>query len=77
MKRMSDSEWQGRREKGLCFRYDEKYTLGHQFKNRELRVLLVQEDEAAADSLPWAMEDPVELSLNSIVGLTTPGTMKL
>lgn len=44
-RKMSNAEWQLQREKGLCFRCDKKYTMGHQCKNRELKVLLVQEDE--------------------------------
>lgn len=48
-KRMSDSEWQLRREKGLGFCCDEKYTMGHQCKNRELKALLVQEGEQLVD----------------------------
>lgn len=85
VKRMFDTEWQTRREKGVCFRYDEKYTLGHQCKNWELRVLLVQEDEEFGKK--WrggccglsAMRDgrSVELSLNSVVGLIAPSTMKV
>lgn len=40
-RKMSGTEWQQCREKGLCFRCDEKYTAGHQCKKRELRVLLI------------------------------------
>lgn len=57
---------------------------GHQCKNRELRVLLVPEDEEegydaepSVEEQPVEMEDMMESSLNSVVGLTTPRTMKL
>lgn len=72
---MTDGEWQGQREKGLCFQCDEKYTSSHQCKNRKLKILLVQKDEGngkvegetAAEGSPWEMADSVELSLNSVV----------
>ena len=81
-----ESELQARREKGLCFKCDEKFSLGHHCK-KELRVLLVHEDEEEEDNQfdDRATEEPslielkdiVELSLNSVVGLTTSGTMKI
>lgn len=78
IKRMTDIEWRSKREKGLCFRCEEKYTIGHRCKNRELRVLLVQdcEEEGAADyenpveELSLEVTETVELSLNSVIGLT-------
>ncbi|KAL2475042.1 Retrotrans gag domain-containing protein [Abeliophyllum distichum] len=86
-KRLSDAELQLKKEKGLCFRCDEKYTVGHRCKNKELQVLLIQEGEE------WEVEDVaegetsteetnevgevVELSLNFVVGLTPSRTMKV
>lgn len=78
IKRMTDIEWRSKREKGLCFRCEEKYTIGHRCKNQELRVLLVQdcEEEGAADyenpveELSLEVTETVELSLNSVIGLT-------
>ncbi|KAL2469553.1 Ty3-gypsy retrotransposon protein [Abeliophyllum distichum] len=86
-KRLSEAELQLKKEKGLCFRCDEKYTVGHRCKNKELQVLLVQEGDE------WEVEEGiegeasteegnevgevVELSLNSVVGLTPPRTMKV
>ena len=35
-KRLSEAELKAKREKGLCFRCDEKYSIGHQCKNKEL-----------------------------------------
>ncbi|RVW36299.1 Retrovirus-related Pol polyprotein from transposon 297 [Vitis vinifera] len=86
IKRLTESELQARREKGICFKCDEKFSLGHRCK-KELRVLLVHEDEREEDNQfderatmePSLIElkDAMELSLNSVVGLTTPGTMKI
>ena len=86
IKRLTESKLQARREKGLCFKCDEKFSPGHRCK-KELRVLLVHEDEEEKDNQfdgkateePALIElkDAVELSLNFMVGLTTPGTMKI
>ena len=46
-KRLSDAEFQARKEKGLCFRCNEKYSHDHKCKAkelRELRMLVVKED---------------------------------
>lgn len=43
-KRLTDVEFKSKKEKGLCFRCDERYTVGHWCKIKdqcELRVLLV------------------------------------
>ena len=86
IKRLTESELQARREKGLCFKCEEKFSPGHHCK-KELQVLLVHEDEEEDDNQfddkateePALIElkDAMELSLNSVVGLTTPGTMKI
>ena len=86
IKRLTESELQARREKGLCFKCEEKFSPGHRCK-KELRVLLVHEDEeednnqfddrATEEPVLIELKDAVELSLNSVVGLTTSGTMKI
>lgn len=45
IRRLSDKEWQSRKEKGLCFRCDEKWVIGHKCKKKELSVLVAQEEE--------------------------------
>ena len=88
VKRLSEAEWKAKREKGLCFRCDEKYTIGHRCKNRELQVLMVHDEEMEDEGwdderIPKEEggyepgEEVVELSMNSVVGLTAPQTMKL
>ncbi|RVW44750.1 hypothetical protein CK203_081863 [Vitis vinifera] len=86
IKRLTELKLQAVREKRLCFKCDEKFSPGHRCK-KELRVLLVHEDEEEEDNQfdGRAIEEPalielkdaMELSLNSVVGLTTPGTMKI
>ncbi|KAA0051401.1 Ty3/gypsy retrotransposon protein [Cucumis melo var. makuwa] len=95
-KRLTDAEFQARREKGLCFRCGEKYHAGHRCKakdSKELRMLLVKESgeeleiieeeyfDAETEMKPPEVQGVenlnIELSINSVVGLTNPGTMKV
>ncbi|KAH9656946.1 hypothetical protein KPL70_022865 [Citrus sinensis] len=90
-RKLTEAELQSKLERGLCYKCDEKFSLGHRCRKRELQVVLLQEYEAEA----YAMEDVgreseleskptegaenqvVEVSLNSVVGLTSPKTLKL
>ncbi|TYK03081.1 ty3-gypsy retrotransposon protein [Cucumis melo var. makuwa] len=83
-RRWTDSELQERKEKGLCYRCDEPFSRGHRCKNRELRLCVVADDlgdtEMSEEEIGEGMVEigpVVELSLNSVVGLTAPGTFKL
>lgn len=75
-------ELQAKQDKGLCFRCDRKYSIGHCCPNKELQFLLVNDEEDEFD-LKEGKEveseggEVAELSLNSVVGLTAPWTMKL
>ncbi|TYK05420.1 Ty3/gypsy retrotransposon protein [Cucumis melo var. makuwa] len=62
-KRLPDAEFQARKEKGLCFRCNEKYSADHKCRLKEQQV---NED----------LTTVVELSINSVVGLNDSGTMK-
>lgn len=44
-KRLSEAEFQSWKEKGLCYRCDERYTVGHRCKGKELRVLWFRKTE--------------------------------
>lgn len=95
-KRLSNAEFQARRENGLCFQCEEKYHAGHRRKvkeQKELRMLVVKEmgeeleiiedehfdveTEAQTIEIEKVENMNIELSINSIVGLSNPGTMKL
>lgn len=90
-RRLSEVELQAKREQGLCFRCDEKYSVGHRCKNRELQVMLIYgeeettaveggEDILQGEGEVQALEsegEAVELSINSVVGLTSSQTMKV
>lgn len=86
-KKMTDAKLQAKKDRGLCFRCDEKYSFGHRCKNKELHILMVNDKIDVAESDEAEREEDVdnaeeiyetvELSINSIVGLTTPKTMKV
>ncbi|GJX51204.1 hypothetical protein Tco_0278049 [Tanacetum coccineum] len=51
MKRLTWDEMQKKRAQGLCFNYDEKFSVGHKCKGPQLRVMESALDEG--DSLSW------------------------
>ena len=93
-KRLFDVEFQSRREKGLCFQCNEKYSHDHKCKTKEHMELLmlvvmgenveyeiIEEDnteQRELNTIEVTEEEQtvVELSINSMVGLSNPGTMK-
>lgn len=90
MRRLTDKELQEKRAKGLCFRCDDKWSIGHRCKKRELSVLVIEEEEDG--NTEYSGSDPPlsptdeqnsevmlqpEVSLNSVIGLSNPKTMKL
>lgn len=85
-KKLSDSELQARREKGLCFKCDEKFSPGHRCKNKTLQLLVVTDDdeEVTEDATITDEEESAtevteiaEITLNSVIGFTAPKTMRL
>ncbi|XP_022848903.1 uncharacterized protein LOC111371244 [Olea europaea var. sylvestris] len=83
-KKLSDVELQLKRERGLCYRCDEKFQPGHKCRNKELHVLVVQGEEEGeelgnvqVDEGETEVGEVVELSINSVVGLNAPKSMKL
>ena len=60
---------------GLCFRCDEKYTIGHKCKNRELQVVMIYDEELEEENRegeqkgdgegdPVFRDEHIELSMN-------------
>ncbi|TYK19390.1 Transposon Ty3-I Gag-Pol polyprotein [Cucumis melo var. makuwa] len=43
-KRLSDAEFKAKREKGLCFKCDEKYHSGHKCKEPEIKKIIIKGD---------------------------------
>ncbi|KAL0540117.1 hypothetical protein IC582_024347 [Cucumis melo] len=94
-RRLPDAEFQARKEKGLCFRCNEKYSADHKCKMKELRELkmfvvikegeeyeIIEENTAEEKTLAILQVEEeqkafAELSLNSVIRLNDPGTMKV
>ncbi|KAA0032599.1 peroxidase 64 [Cucumis melo var. makuwa] len=94
-KRLPNAEFQIRKEKGLCFRCNEKYSADHKCKmkeHRELRMFVVTNDQEEPEivdgdevkkgelntiEVKGDTTTFVELSINSMIGLNDPGTMKV
>ncbi|XP_057251720.1 uncharacterized protein LOC104883522 isoform X2 [Beta vulgaris subsp. vulgaris] len=89
IRRLSEKELQFKRANGLCFRCDDKWVAGHRCKNKELSILLGhEEDEIEYGYLednvhtdppdnPQPDPTPPEISLNSVMGISSPRTMKM
>lgn len=89
IRRLSEKELQYKREHGLCFRCDEKWAVGHRCKKKELSILLGHEEEE--EEFGPIMEDiqsdhldnpqleipSPEISLNSVMGISSPKTLKM
>ncbi|XP_068634605.1 uncharacterized protein [Aristolochia californica] len=88
-RKLTEAEIQYRRERGLCYSCDEKFSAGHRCKKKDLQVMILQEleEEVMEDSDDGKCEKQeeevsvvaqiVEVSLNSVVGLTLPKTIKI
>ena len=90
LRRLSDKELQEKRARGLCFKCDEKWSQGHRCKKKELSVLVIDDEEdegldGGSSEAPMSPPEELvpevttqpEVSLNSVVGLSNPKTMKL
>ena len=79
VKRLSEKELQENKDKGLCFKCDEKWRVGHQCKKKELSIILaLDEDEDEEDHEEEAeMNSTTKVCLNFVLGITKPKTMKL
>ncbi|CAA0815832.1 Unknown protein, partial [Striga hermonthica] len=82
VKRLSLEEIKRRREKGLCFKCDEKFTLGHQCK--QAFVIHVIGDEEPEIEEDWKQEveigvpeEEAEISMHAMAGTKGPKTMRL
>ena len=55
-KRLSEAKWRAKHEKGFCFRCDEKYSIGHKCKNKELHVMMIYDEEVGEAGVEEALE---------------------
>ncbi|XP_038904464.1 uncharacterized protein LOC120090832 [Benincasa hispida] len=72
-KRLSDNKMQNRRDKGLCYQCEEKYTPGHRCKRKELSILLYHNEEEGTEKAEESskVEAPATTTLESMVMKTT------
>ena len=85
VKKMSPAEMQLRREKGLCFTCDEKFTPSHRCPNKQYLWLQLEEEHDVTDQPNSSVEDAVDeippvcephLSFNALKGSAGIGTMR-
>ena len=88
-KKLTDREMQEKRERGLCFRCEERLSPGHRCKQKTLQVLWVTDDEEEEEidpPLPDEAAGGVELAdgptttilcISSMVGFCPPHSMKV
>ncbi|XP_019416449.1 PREDICTED: uncharacterized protein LOC109327750 [Lupinus angustifolius] len=81
-KHLTSAEVRERREKGLCFRCDEPFTRDHRCKNRQFRMLILEEEEEdeeerGENSIETSEVHDLRLSLCSMSGFTTTRSWKV
>ncbi|CAA0825023.1 Unknown protein, partial [Striga hermonthica] len=84
VRRLSPEEVKRRREKGLCFKCEEKFTPGHQCKqafvievaNPDDEEVEVEEESHQEDEIETFSEEP-EISMHAMMGIRGPKTMRL
>nr|KYP64474.1 Transposon Ty3-G Gag-Pol polyprotein [Cajanus cajan] len=84
IKRLIEAEMQDRRDKNLCYNYDERYTRDHRCKSQFL-LLVVPTADDISDSLPVQGSPPPDdpsleaglISLHSLSGQWTPQTFRI
>nr|XP_027118736.1 uncharacterized protein LOC113735978 [Coffea arabica] len=88
-KRITPTEFNLRREKGLCYKCAEPYTLGHVCKQSHVHFLLAEEaetreearepeEEVYCDCINGELTDEhIEVSIHALAGGTSHRTMKL
>ncbi|CAA0819826.1 Unknown protein, partial [Striga hermonthica] len=82
--RLSPEEVKRRREKGLCFKCEERFTPGHQCKqafvievaNPDDKEDEVEEEPPQEDEIEAFREEP-EISMHAMAGIRGPRTMRL
>lgn len=79
VKRLTDAEIAKKRELGMCYWCDEKYSPTYRCKNRQLQMMVLQpceEDDEDIQEEVGEREKVLELSISFVVGITRNHTMK-
>lgn len=87
LKRLTQAKIIKRREQGMCFKCDERFSPGHICKSRLYQTMVLREVESDQETEEAELEKveeeqkeedtPMELSMNSIVGINGNDTMKV
>ncbi|CAA0810448.1 Unknown protein, partial [Striga hermonthica] len=84
VRRLSPEEVKRRREKGLCFKCEEKFTPGHQCKQTFVIEVANPDDEEAEveeelhqEEETEALHEEPEISMHAMAGIRGPRTMRL
>ncbi|KAL5709495.1 hypothetical protein ACHQM5_020179 [Ranunculus cassubicifolius] len=81
IKRLTPSEMQARREKGLCFNCDEVYVLGHKCKSKQLCLMIDDEEEVTTPVISGSEAlttlEEVAISLQALSGSNSFQTLQL
>ncbi|KAJ1438252.1 Retrotransposon gag domain [Sesbania bispinosa] len=88
VKKISPAEMQLRREKGLCYFCDDKFTFNHRCPNKQMLMLQLDDEEVESETIFYAhtrdtnsnpesgIESPPHLSLNALKGGPGVGTIR-
>ncbi|GJT58344.1 putative mitochondrial protein [Tanacetum coccineum] len=83
-KELIETELADKQSNGLCFKCNEKFTIGHQCPSKTLQVLLVMDEEDEDDEENVENRegshihlDSMKVSLNLLLGFTSPRTLKI
>lgn len=85
---MTPSQMQERRNKGLCYYCDEKFTRGHKCAHKSLLLLegecsddeediLLKPQREGTEQNQWKEEPPPAVSIQAMFGCPTPRTIRL
>ncbi|KAF1882979.1 hypothetical protein Lal_00003161 [Lupinus albus] len=80
-KHLTGTELREKRDKGLCFRCDEPYSKEHRCKNRQFKMIVMEEEdediEMGTEETMLTQMHSLQLSLWAMAGLTSTNSWKM
>lgn len=77
IKRLPWDELQKRREKDLYFNCDERFTLGHKCKVRQVFLIEPVDEDVEDETSRVTEDDTTEISVHAMAGVNGPRTMQM
>ncbi|CAA0831728.1 Unknown protein, partial [Striga hermonthica] len=78
VKQLTFEEMRRRREKGLCYKCEERFTSGHQCERLFLIDVIEEDEKEAYEEQPaQQVNEVLEISVNAMAGLQGPRTIQL